>query len=212
VWMGNSNNDPNRDTLSLGSSAPLWSRILTEVSKGTPIADFKAPKGLVVTAVDAISGEKPGPFTAKTVKEYFLPGTAPTQRDDLRRTVDIDAASGLLWQDGCVGPRRTVGALDFRQVEAAWPSWQRADNRWTARAARGAGVGGGPKGTRTSYLYGSGFYPFGRSWGGIFAPSQKCPLAPPPSAPPCDNLFGLFCPSEPPGANPSAKPTQKPKP
>ena len=216
VWMGNSNNEANRDTLSLGSSAPLWSRILSEVSKGTPIADFRPPKGLVVANVDAISGQKPGPFTTKTVKEYFLPGTEPTQRDDLRRTVDIDAASGLRWQDGCVGPRRTVGALDFREVEAAWPAWQRAVNRWTARASRGAGVGGGLKGTRTQYLYGSGFYPFGRTWGGIFAPSALCPLAPPPSAPVCDNLFGLFCPSLPPGTEPSGppnpNPTKAPKP
>jgi membrane peptidoglycan carboxypeptidase len=211
VWMGNSNNEPNKDTLSLGSSAPLWSRILSEVSKGTPIADFRQPKGLVTTTVDAFSGQKPGPFTSKTVKELFIPGTEPTQSDDLRRTVDIDSASGLLWQEGCVGPMRTVGALDLSQVEAAWPAWQKADNRWTARAARGAGVSGGLKGSVTQYFYGDGFYPFGRSWGGIFAPSELCPLAPPPSEPPpCGNPFGLFCPSTPPGPDPSGGPTPKP--
>jgi membrane peptidoglycan carboxypeptidase len=218
VWMGNSNNEPNFDTLSLGSSAPLWSRIMAEVSKGTPIVDFSQPKGIVTATVDAFSGLKPGPFTTKTIKELFIPGTQPTQSDDLRRTVDIDGASGLLWQEGCVGPMRTVGALDLSQVEAAWPAWQRADNRWTARAARGAGVGGGPKGTVTQYFYGDGFYPFGRSWGGIFAPTKLCPLAPPPPSepPPCGNPFGLFCPSIPPGPDPSnapsAKPTKAPRP
>ena len=217
VWMGNSNNEPNRDTLSLGSSAPLWSRIMAEVSKGQPIVDFARPKGLVTATVDAFSGLRPGPFTSKTVKELFIPGTEPTQSDDLRRTVDIDSASGLLWQDGCVGPMKTVGALDLSQVEAAWPGWQRADNRWTARAARGAGVGGGLKGTATQYFYGDGFYPFGRSWGGIFAPTKLCPLAPPPSEPPpCGNPFGLFCPSVPPNPNPTEppnpRPTKTPKP
>ncbi len=219
VWMGNSNNDPNRDTLSLGSSAPLWSRIMTEVSAGMPIVDFRQPKGLVTATVDAFSGLKPGPFTSRTVKELFIAGTEPRQADDLRRTVDIDSASRLLWQDGCVGPMRTVGALDLSQVEAAWPAWQRADNRWTARAARGAGVSGGLKGTRTSYFYGSGFYPSGRSWGGIFAPTKLCPLAPPPTEPPCTNPFGLFCPSLPPGAEPTptpnppgGKPPKTPKP
>ncbi|MEO5939943.1 MAG: transglycosylase domain-containing protein, partial [Candidatus Limnocylindrales bacterium] len=118
VWMGNSNNEPDKDTLSLGSSAPLWSRILTEVSRGTPIVDFKAPKGIVAASVDAISGMKPGPFTTKTVKEVFIQGTQPTQTDDLRRTVDIDAKSKLLWQEGCVGPMKTVGALDFSRVDA----------------------------------------------------------------------------------------------
>jgi membrane peptidoglycan carboxypeptidase len=211
VWMGNSNNEPNKDTLSLGSSAPLWSRILTEISKGMPIADWKQPSGLVTVSIDAISGMKPGPFTKKTVKEIFIKGTEPKQTDDLRHTVDIDQASGLLWQDGCVGPKRTVGALDFSQVEAAWPSWQKADNGWAKRAARGPGVAGGPKGTRTAYLYGSGFFPFGRTWGGIFAPTQLCPLAPP-SPPPCDNPFGLFCPSPSPSGTPGPTKTPKPHP
>jgi membrane peptidoglycan carboxypeptidase len=210
VWMGNSNNEPNKDTLSLKSSAPLWSRILTDISRGMPIVDWKRPSGLVQASVDAITGMKPGPFTTRTVKEWFIKGTEPTQGDDLRRTVDIDAASGLLWQDGCVGPMKTVGALDFSQVDSDHPNWQRADNNWTKRAARGVGVAGGPKGTRTQYFYGDGFFPFGRTWGGIFAPSELCPLAPPPSEPPCGNPFGLFCP--PPSGEPTPQPTKTPKP
>ena len=212
VWMGNSNNEPNKDTLSLGSSAPLWSRILTDISKGTPIADFRQPGGIVTASVDAFTGLKPGPFTSRTVKEFFIKGTEPTQGDDMRRTVDIDAASGLLWQDGCVGPMKTVGALDFSHVESAYPAWQKADNGWTARAARGAGVGGGPKGTRTSFFYGTGFYPFGRSWGGIFAPTKLCPLAPPPPPPPCTDPFGIFCPSPNPSGPPGPNPSKTPKP
>jgi membrane peptidoglycan carboxypeptidase len=214
VWMGNSDNTPDRDTLSLGSSAPLWSRILTEVSRGTPIVDFKQPKGLVTESVDAFSGMKPGPFTRKTVKEFFLPNTAPTQSDDLHRTVDIDTASGLLWQDGCVGPRRTIGALDFSQVEAGHANWQKADNGWARRASRGSGVGGGLKGSATQYFYGQGFFPFGRSWGGTFAPSKLCPLAPPPTEPPCSDPFGIFCPppSGDPGPTPSHGPGKTPKP
>jgi membrane carboxypeptidase/penicillin-binding protein PbpC len=210
VWMGNSNNEPDKDTLSLGSSAPLWSRILTDVSRGTPIVDWKRPSGLVLASVDAITGMKPGPFTGRTIKDWFIKGTQPTQGDDLRRTVEIDTASGLLWQDGCVGPRRLVGALDFSQVESDHPAWQRADNNWTRRAARGVGVAGGPKGTRTAYFYGDGFFPYGRTWGGIFAPTQLCPLAPPPSEPPCGNPFGLFCP--PPSGEPVPHPTKTPKP
>ena len=47
VWMGNSNNAPNRGSLSLDSSAPLWSAIMQEVSSKQAIANFKAPGGLV---------------------------------------------------------------------------------------------------------------------------------------------------------------------
>jgi membrane peptidoglycan carboxypeptidase len=213
VWMGNSDNSPDTDTLSLGSSAPLWSRITAEVTKGTPIVDFRRPKGLTTASVDAFTGYRPGPFTTKKITELFIPGTEPTQTDDFHRTVQIDTASGKLWQDGCVGPEKTVGALDFSAVEATHPSWQRADNNWTKRASRGAGTGGGAKGTHTSYFYGTGFFPFGRSWGGIFAPSALCPLAPPPTPPPCDNLFGLFCPpGGGPSPSPSPGPTKGPKP
>ena len=211
VWMGNSDNSPDKDTLSLGSSAPLWSRILTDVSKGLPIASFNPPKGLVTEQIDANTGALPGPWTTKRISELFISGTEPTQPDDFHRTIQIDAASGLRWQDGCVGPEKTVGALDYSQVEADWPNWQKADNNWLRRAARGAGVAG-PKGTRTSFFYGQGFFPFGRTWGGIFAPTGLCPLAPPPSPPPCDNPFGLFC-TPPPEPSPShGPPDHSPKP
>jgi membrane peptidoglycan carboxypeptidase len=208
VWMGNSNNAPNTDTLSLSSSAPLWSRIMRDVSKGMPIATWKRPSGLVEASVDAISGMKPGPFTTRTVKEIFIKGTQPTETDDLRRTVDIDTATGDLWAEGCAGPMKTVGALDFSSVETQYGAWAKADRAWAKRAAGGAGRAGGPKGTRTSYFYGSGFYPFGRSWGGIFAPTKVCePPAPPPV---CDPLFGILpCPSEPPPTEPPGK-TPKP--
>jgi membrane peptidoglycan carboxypeptidase len=215
VWMGNSNNAPNTDTLSLSSSAPLWSRIMRDVSKGMPIATWKRPSGLVDASVDAISGMKPGPFTKQKVKEIFIKGTQPTETDDLRRTVDIDSATGLLWQDTCTGPKKTVGALDFSNVEANFPTWQRFDRAWAARAARGSGVAGGPKGTRTSYFYGTGFFPYGRTWGGIFAPTKVCePLAPTP--PPCvvDPLFPVPCPSVPPpgGGGGGGGPGKPPKP
>ena len=51
----------------------------------------------------------------------------------------IDAASGLLWQDGCAGPKVTRGFFNLSDVEANFPAWQRADADWAARAARGSG-------------------------------------------------------------------------
>jgi membrane peptidoglycan carboxypeptidase len=181
VWMGNSDNSPNDGKLSLDTSAPLWSAILTEVSKGEKIAQFKPPKGIVTAKVDAFTGLKPGPFTRKTVTELFVPGTVPTQKENLRAAVTVDAASGLLWQDGCVGPKVTRGFFNMGDVEANFPAWQKADIAWAARAARGSGVGGGPKGTRTSYFYNGAFAPFGRTWGAPFAPKALCPLYTPPT-------------------------------
>jgi peptidoglycan glycosyltransferase len=215
VWMGNSNNEPNTDTLSLSSSAPLWSRIMRDVSKGMPIASWKPPGGLVTATVDAFSGMKPSAFSTKTVKEIFIKGTVPTNVDDLHRAVTIDEATGGLWQDGCAGPKRTIGALDFTRVEENFPNWGKYNRGWAKRAARGAGVGGGPKGTRTAYFYGGakGFYPFGKSWGGRPAPTDLCtiPVATP-SPPPCGGLFDPPCPSPPPGGGGNQKTPKPPKP
>jgi len=183
VWMGNSDNSPNDGKLSLDTSAPLWSAILSDVSKGMPVEGFARvkPKGLVTATVDAFTGMLPGSATRQTVKELFLPGTAPTKGSAITVTVDVDQASGLRWQEGCAGPRVTRTFIDLSRAEPSFKRWQAADRLWQARAARGSGVRGGPKSTRTAYFYGGGFFPFGRSWGGGFAPARTCPIAPPPS-------------------------------
>ena len=166
VWMGNSDSTPNDGKLSLDTSAPLWSSILTEVSKGEKIAKFKAPsKGLVTATVDAFTGLKPGPFSKRTVSEYFLPGTVPTQRETSRVAATVDSATGLLWRERpAQGPKVTKGFFNLSEVESNFPNWQKANANWGARAARGSGVGGGPKGIRTSYFYTGAFTPFGRTW------------------------------------------------
>ncbi len=186
VWMGNSDNSPNDGKLSLDTSAPLWSAILSDVSKGMPIEGFARtkPKGLVTASVDAFTGMKASGGTTRTVRELFLPGTEPTASASFSRAVDVDAASGLRWREGCVGPKATRSFVDYSSAEAGFKAWQKADAAWQARAARGPGVTGGPKRTHTAYFYGSGngisWYPFGRSWGGKFAPTKKCPIGPPP--------------------------------
>jgi membrane peptidoglycan carboxypeptidase len=191
VWMGNSNNAPNRGSLSLDSSAPLWSALLEDVSQKYGISKFRAPAGLETATVDAFTGLKPGPFTKKTVKELFLPGTVPTQRETIRVSLTVDEASGLLWREGCVGPKIQRGFFDLREVEANHKNWQKANRGWAARAAQGEGVRGGPERTRTAYFYDGSFHPYGKSWGAPFAPTKKCPLAPPPEPPICDPLVPL---------------------
>ncbi|HSO28294.1 MAG TPA: transglycosylase domain-containing protein [Candidatus Sulfomarinibacteraceae bacterium] len=186
VWMGNSDATPNSGSLSLDSSAPLWSRILTEISLPMPVASFVKPDGLVTAEVDAFSGLLPGPYTVRTVKELFIEGTVPTRPDDLHVELDIDQATGLLWQDGCTGPMVKAGFLDFSAVEQRFPGWQQYTQDWAARAAQGPGTPGGPdeEPTRTSYFYNNSFAPYGATWGGTFAPVDVCaPILPPICAP-----------------------------
>ena len=101
----------------------------------------------------------------------------------------------------------TRSFIDFSNVESGYRSWQRADIAWQARAARGPGVSGGPKGTHTAYLYGGGFYPFGASWGGRFAPTKNCKIAPPPEPTPCVSIDPFNpCPTAPPEESPTPDP------
>jgi membrane peptidoglycan carboxypeptidase len=212
VWMGNSDATPNTGSLSLDSSAPLWSRILTEVSAGQPVAKFTQPKGIVSATVDAFSGLLPGPYTTKTIKELFIDGTVPTRRDDIHVELDIDQATGKLWADGCTGPMVKQGFLDFSAVEQRFPKWQQYTQEWAARAARGPGVSGGPERTRTSYFYNNSFAPFGRTWGGVFAPTEICaPVEPPICSP--GTSFDPFATADPLGSplpTPCIEPTPEP--
>jgi Membrane carboxypeptidase/penicillin-binding protein len=193
--MGNSDNSPNDGKLSLDTSAPLWSAILTDISHGLPIAEFVKPADLETAEVDAFTGLKPGPFTRKTVEELFVPGTVPTQKETSRIARKIDEASGLRWQEACAGPMVTRGFFDLSEVEASHENWQKANAAWGARAAHGAGVRGGPESTRTSYFYNNSFAPFGRTWGAPFAPTGMCPIVAPP-VPICDPFFSV-CPPPP---------------
>jgi hypothetical protein len=135
--------------------------------------------------------------------------------------VTVDAATGLKWRDGCAGPKVTRGYFNLSEVESNYPNWQKANANWGARAARGSGVGGGPKGTRTAYFYNGAFAPFGRTWGARFAPTKMCPLYVPP--PPTCDPFATPDPGLPPvicdpgggggpKESPKPGPTQKPRP
>jgi membrane peptidoglycan carboxypeptidase len=206
VWMGNSDSTPNSGVLSLASSAPVWSRILTEISQGLPMVDFKRPSGLEDATVDAFSGMLPGPGTVATVKEIYIKGTVPTRHDNLHVSLEIDKATGKLWQDGCTGPKVQGMFLDFSQAEPGFPAWQQYTEEWAQRAARGPGVTGGPRNTRTSYFYNFSFNPFGRTWGGRFAPTEVC--SPVPTS--C-GVIGPIDPSAPPPTpcpSPSPSPTK----
>ena len=182
VWMGNSNNEPNKGSLSLDSSAPLWSALLEEVSAKYGISKFKAPAGLQTATVDAFTGLKPGPFTKKTVKELFLKGTVPTRaRDDprlahRRRRLGPAVAGRLRRAEGAARLLRpSRGREQLPGLAEGQPQLGRS------RSAGGLGAAVAPRapGPPTSTTADSA--PFGSSWGAPFAPRTKCPLAPPPS-------------------------------
>ena len=210
VWMGNSDSKPTGVLPSTFTSAPLWNHIMTDVTKGTPITEFKKPSGLVTETVDAFSGELPSQYTVKTVNELYIAGTQPKQKDTLHVETAIDSATGKLWQDGCTGPEVTKGFLDFSTMEPQFPQWQQYTQGWAQRAAKGSGVRGGPKNTPTVYFFDGFLVPFGRTWGGSFAPTQVCTALPPPTCGPAGPPgfpFATPPPCETPGPSGTAGPT-----
>ena len=195
VWMGNSNNAPNRGSLSLDSSAPLWSAILQEVSAKQPDRQLQGSERPADRHRRRVHRSQTRAVHAQDRQGAVHQGHRPSQAgDDPRRASTIDSASGLLWRAGCVGPKVTRGFFNLNEVESNFPNWQKANRNWASRAAKGPGRRGGPEGTRTSYFYNGSFAPFGRSWGAPFAPSAKCPIAPVETPPPsCDPLTPELC-------------------
>jgi penicillin-binding protein 1A len=222
AWMGNSDNSmPKKEVVALESAASLWQSFLTQASKGTPIATFSRPPGVVQASVDAFSGMKPGPFTTRSVKEWFIEGTVPTQVDNTKIGVEIDTATGKLWQEGCTGPKEVQGFLNLSGAEAEFPAWSTYNLGWLARAQKGSGYAGGPQRTRTTYFYESGVWnPFGQTWGAPFAPTELCEIPAPtpepfpsPSLWPWESPFPGNTPTPDPGnggVGPGGKPSPKP--
>jgi hypothetical protein len=214
--MGNSDSSAAGEVTSVGSSEALWNHIITGATQGMLIADFKRPKGLVNETVDAFSGQLPGPYTVKTWNEVFIDGTQPTARDSLHVATQIDSATGKLWQDGCAGPMVTTGFLDFSRIEPTFPQWQPFTEDWAQRAARGPGVRGGPRDTPTTYFFDGFLVPFGRTWGGKFAPTEVCT----PGVTTCGPGGGggepgaspSLCPTPGPTGTPGPGPSHSPKP
>ncbi|HEY8168399.1 MAG TPA: transglycosylase domain-containing protein [Candidatus Limnocylindrales bacterium] len=193
AWNGNSDNTvvstPGNPVFSIDVTTYVWQGFMQAASRDWEIRDFRRPKGLKEATVDAFTGYKPGPFSRQKVREIFIDGTQPTQTDMTKVGIQIEQETGKRWQDGCIGTPVTRGFLDLTNVEAAFPNWQRQNQKWIARARRGSGVGGGLDRSRTSYFYNLGsFHPYGRSWGAPFPPKATCIVggAAPPSASPSD--------------------------
>jgi membrane peptidoglycan carboxypeptidase len=178
VWMGNSDHsapDTRVHATSLTAAGEVWHAFTREYSKEWPVADFKAPKGVVQATADRWSGGEPGPWTRATVREWFIEGTQP----GAKKAIDQD---GLLYTRGCAGWMVNPVAAELGPAR-----WDDDVADWTRRARRGSGVRG-EYGSITAYWPGSS------SWGGPLAgpcaepkpdkPDEPGPDKPKPPKPP----------------------------
>ena len=177
VWMGNSDNTPNDGKLSLDTSAPLWSAILSDVSKGMPIDGFRRtkPKGLVTATVDAFTGmqaERRDPPHRRGAVHRRAPSppsprATPSPSTSTRRAGSAGRrAASARWSPG----RSSTTA----EAESGFKTWQKADAAGRpARAAAPASRAARSAPARPTSTAAGSTRSAGRWGGGGFAAEQE---------------------------------------
>ncbi len=100
TWVGNNDNSPMNPALVSGvtGAAPIWNKLMRKVLTGTTDIWPKQPDGIVGARICSLSGFLPpndGDDPGCPIRfEYFIKGTVPTQRENLKQTVLIDKDTG----------------------------------------------------------------------------------------------------------------------
>lgn len=118
-WVGNNNNTPMNQNLVSGvtGAAPIWNKIMTFALKDTKEAWPKQPEGIVGIQVCPISGLLPQDDNSCGPRyEYFIKGTVPFEKENLKQSVSIDNATQKLAKPGQTDNVSTVERLIVRDA------------------------------------------------------------------------------------------------
>lgn len=107
TWVGNNDNTRMNQTLVSGvtGAAPIWNKLMRRVLEGKPDVWPQQPDGVVGAQICSLSGLLPpnpdgDDKGCQTRFEYFISGTIPTARENLKQIVSIDKATGDLASAG----------------------------------------------------------------------------------------------------------------
>lgn len=109
TWVGNNDNSPMNPALVSGvtGAAPIWHKLIAHVLAGKQDLWPKQPDGVVGARVCSISGllpPKDGDDAGCAVRyEYFIKGTVPAMREQLKESVLIDKSTGDIVEPNKVG-------------------------------------------------------------------------------------------------------------
>ncbi|MBI3955783.1 penicillin-binding protein [Candidatus Gottesmanbacteria bacterium] len=103
TWVGNNDNSQMNQALVSGvtGAAPIWNKIMRKALEDKPDVWPKQPDGIVGAQICSVSGlQPPNPEGedkgCPTRFEYFIKGTVPTQRENMKKQVLIDKTTGDL--------------------------------------------------------------------------------------------------------------------
>ncbi len=103
TWIGNNDNSQMNQALVSGitGAAPIWNRIMRKVLEGKSDIWPKQPDGIVGAHICSVTGLIPPNPDAEdkgcpTRFEYFIEGTVPSERENMKRSVAIDKTTGDL--------------------------------------------------------------------------------------------------------------------
>lgn len=106
TWVGNNDSTPMNPSLVSGvtGAAPIWNALMKKMLTGTPDMWPKQPEGVVGAQVCSVSGLLPpnteGDPGCSTRFEYFIRGTVPTVREQLKQQVLIDKEKNNIAKEG----------------------------------------------------------------------------------------------------------------
>lgn len=109
TWVGNNDNSPMNPSLVSGvtGAAPIWHKLMQKMLEGKSDVWPKQPDGIVGARVCSLSGLLPpndGDDPGCAIRfEYFIKGTVPTEREQLKKSVLIDKDTGDIVQPGKAG-------------------------------------------------------------------------------------------------------------
>ncbi len=99
AWVGNNDNSAMHPFLTSGitGAAPIWNQIMQVALEGKKESFPKQPVGIVGASVCSISGKLP-PDDGSCIPrfEYFIRGTVPTEKENLKQSVLIDTTTNML--------------------------------------------------------------------------------------------------------------------
>jgi len=126
VWVGNTNNEPMNNVLSVRTAAPIWRNFMVEALRGVPPEQFTRPSGIREAVVCTSSGLLATSHCPRTRKELFAESNIPTKTDESYVLVKIDKATGKLAPEGA--PPDSYEEKAFLKISPDLEQWAKDNN------------------------------------------------------------------------------------